>query len=285
MTANAILAAIPSPPSDAIDLGPLQLRAYGLAIAVGVLAAVWLARRRWASIGGDPGLVDQLAVRAVPAGLVGARLYHVVTDWRSYQGRWLEALEIWQGGLGIPGGLIGGIVVGVVFLRRRGIDVATFADAAVPGIPLAQAIGRLGNWFNQELYGRPTDLPWALEIDPDHRPAATPEAVTFHPTFLYEALWNLGLLVVLLVLSRSGRHARGQLLWIYVAGYGLGRFVVETLRSDPASLVLGVRVNLWTSAAAVVGGAFMAWRSSRDATSMDTPPEVQQAPTSGVAGH
>jgi prolipoprotein diacylglyceryl transferase len=213
--------------------------------------------------GGDAELVDQMALRAVPAGLIGARLYHVVTDWRSYSGRWPDVIKVWEGGLGIPGGLVAGIVVALIYLRRQRVDWASFADAVVPAIPLAQAIGRLGTWFNQELYGRPTHLPWGLEIDPDHRPAAFAEVATFHPTFLYEALWNLGLVVILVVFDRRIRHAPGEVLWIYVAGYGLGRLWIESLRIDSASLVLGVRVNIFVALSAVIVGVAMAFRTRR----------------------
>ncbi len=259
----SFLAVIPSPDSGSLALGPLELRAYGLMIAIGVIAAVLMARRRWAAVGGDPDLVDAMALRAVPAGLLGARAYHVLTDWKAYDGRWLDALKIWEGGLGIPGGLVAGMVVAVIYLRRQGIDIPRFADAAIPGIPLAQAIGRLGNWFNQELFGRPTDLPWALAIDADKRPEAYAAEPTFHPTFLYEGLWNLGLMAVLLWYDRRGRHAPGELLWIYVAGYGLGRLAVESLRIDQASLLAGVRVNIWTASAAVIVGVIMAVRTRR----------------------
>ena len=262
---SSLFAVLPSPDSGSLALGPLQLRAYGLMIALGVIAAVLMARRRWAAVGGDPELVDAMALRAVPAGLVGARLYHVLTDWRAYEGRWLDAVKIWEGGLGIPGGLIAGMVVAVIYLRRDGVDIPRFADAAIPGIPLAQAIGRLGNWFNQELFGRPTDLPWALAIDADKRPEAYAAEPTFHPTFLYEGIWNLCLMVALLWYDRRGRHAPGELLWIYVAGYGLGRLAVESLRIDQASLLAGVRVNIWTSGAAVVLGIVMTVRTRRKA--------------------
>ena len=254
------LGSIPSPSSSTLPIGPLELRAYGLMIALGVLAAVALARRRWAQVGGDPSLVDAMAIRAVPAGLIGARLYHVLTDWQRFQGRWWHVFAVWEGGLGIPGGLLAGCAVGALYVRRQSVDITRFADAVIPAVPLAQAVGRLGNWFNQELFGRPTDLPWGLEIDAAHRPERYLEAATFHPTFLYEALWNLGLMAFLLWRSRRGRPAPGELLWAYVAGYGLGRLAVESLRIDPASQVFGLRINLWVAAAAVVFGTVMVVR-------------------------
>ncbi len=265
MSLIGLLASIPSPGSKAIEIGPLSLRAYGLMIALGVLAAVELGRRRFAAKGLDPDGVSAIALWAVPAGLVGARLYHVVTDWKRFQGDWWSAFAVWQGGLGVPGGILLGSLVGVWVAKRRGIDLGLAADALAPAIPLAQAIGRLGNWFNQEVFGRPTDLPWGLEIEPQYRPDRYLDSPTFHPTFAYEALWNLALVVVLLWLDRRGVVRRGRLFAVYVLGYGLGRFWVESLRSDAASLVFGVRVNLWTSGLLVIGGlAWLLWPSGGD---------------------
>ncbi len=249
-----MLAALPSPSFNSIDLGPFELRFYGVAIALGVLLAVALASSRWERRGGDPRDVSAVALWAVPAGLLGARLYHVITDWRRFEGRRIETLYVWQGGLGIPGGLIVGVLVGYVVARRRGLPVLDLMDAVAPALPLAQAIGRLGNWFNQELFGRPTGLPWGLEIDPENRPVGYRGVETFHPTFLYEAIWNLALMTVLLVLDRRRALRPGSLFWCYVAGYGLGRLWVESLRIDPASELLGLRVNIWTSLLAMVGG-------------------------------
>jgi prolipoprotein diacylglyceryl transferase len=232
----------------------MQLRAYGLMIALGVFAAVWLAQRRHAARGGDPEDFTYIAMRAVPAGLIGSRLYHVITDWRSFEGRWEDTVKIWQGGLGIPGGLIAGILVGVWAANRRGLSTPYTLDIAAPALPLAQAIGRVGNWFNQELFGRPTDLPWALKIDADNRPPGYEQYTTFHPTFLYELLWNLALCAFLLWLDRKHVVRRGRLIAVYVLGYGIGRFWVELLRIDYASRILGVRVNVWVSLIAVASG-------------------------------
>ena len=248
----SLLAAIPSPPDNAIDLGPLELRAYGLMIALGVLVAVWIAQRRWAATGGDPGDISAIAVWAVPAGMVGARLYHVITDFHRFQGRWWHAFAIWEGGLGIPGGIAAGVICGVVVARRRGMAVPVLLDAAAPAIPVAQAVGRLGNWFNQELYGRPTDVPWALRIDVEHRPAGMDDVATYHPTFLYEALWNLALAALLVSIGRRRTVRPGQLFTGYIAGYAAGRLWVEALRIDPATEVLGLRVNLWVSLVVLV---------------------------------
>ena len=253
-----MLASIPSPSDNAIHLGPLQLRAYGLAIALGVLASVAIAQRRWARRGGDPADISGLAVWSVIAGVIGARAYHVATDWRRFEGRWLHAFAIWEGGLGIPGGLLAGVLTGVWLAKRRGMNVPTLLDVVAPALPVAQAIGRLGNWFNQELFGRPTDLPWGLEIDPEHRPSRYATATTFHPTFLYEALWNLALAGALVLYERRRPEGRpGRLFALYVGGYALGRMWVESLRADPATHLFGVRVNIWTSVVAFVAAA--AW--------------------------
>ena len=242
---------IPSPSSNEIVLGPLHLRAYGLMIALGVLAAVELARRRWAARGHDPDEISGMALWAVPAGLVGSRLYHVMTDYQRFEGHWLNAFKVWEGGLGIPGGIIAGAGVGLLYAKRKNMPLGEFADACVPGLPLAQAIGRLGNWFNQELFGGPTKLPWGLEIDLVHRPDRYVTSATFHPTFLYEALWNLALLGVLLLIDRRRVLRPGRLFWVYLGGYFTGRLWVEAMRIDPASLILGIRVNIWMSIFAI----------------------------------
>lgn len=273
------IASIPSPPRNGLSLGPLELRAYGVMIALGVLAAVWLSRRRWEARGGDPDQISRIALWAVPAGLVGARLYHVITDWKKFQSAgWLEVFAIWNGGLGIPGGMAAGIVVGVWMARRQHMNQGEVIAAVVPGLPLAQAIGRLGNWFNQELFGSPTDLPWGLEIDEAHRPVQYLDVETFHPTFLYEAVWNLllcGLLVVIdrrrvrravpaLVTDPRRVSRPDSLLAVYTLGYGLGRLWIEAVRIDPASLLLGVRVNIWMSLVLIVASAlYLLWLRGR----------------------
>ncbi len=251
MFQSQVVAAIPSPSSSSIDIGPLSLNFYGLCIGIGVLAAVYIGQRRWAARGGDPEDIGYIATWAVPAGLIGSRVYHVITDWRPIE----DWLKVWEGGLGIPGGLIAGIGVGVWAARRRGIDLLEATDAVIPGIPVAQAIGRFGNWFNQEIFGGPTDLPWAVEIDEQHRPVEYADQATFHPAFLYEALWNLALAAFLVWIDRRGVLRKGMILPLYVAGYGIGRFLVEAVRIDPATLILGIRVNHWVSGIAVVAGA------------------------------
>jgi prolipoprotein diacylglyceryl transferase len=273
-----IFLSIPSPGDNAIGVGPLELRAYGLAIAIGVVVAGAIASRRWAARGGNGDDIAALAVWAVPAGLVGARLYHVITDWHRFEGRWWHAPAVWEGGLGIPGGLVAGVLVGVWVAHRRGLPVATLLDVVAPAIPVAQAIGRLGNWFNQELFGGPTGLPWGLEIDAAHRPAGYEAVATFHPTFLYEAAWNLALAAVLVAIERRWHPRPGHLFAGYVAGYAAGRFWVESLRVDPATELWGVRVNLWVSGATLL--VVLAWfvalrvRGSRDAGAEQRAPEA-----------
>jgi prolipoprotein diacylglyceryl transferase len=270
-----LLAAIPAPPGNRLELGPLTFRYYGLAIAFGVLVAVVIGRRRWAARGGDPDDVSAIATWAVPAGLVGARAYHVLTDHHRFDGRWVHVLFVWEGGLGIPGGILAGVLTGIWVAHRRGLPVLDLLDVVGPAIPVAQAIGRLGNWFNQELFGRPTSLPWGLHVDPRFRPSRYASVSTFHPTFLYEALWNLGLVALLLLLERRGVLRRGQAFFLYVAGYGLGRLWVEALRIDEATHVWGVRVNIWVALLILATGvAGLVWTGRRPA------PEAAPAETS-----
>lgn len=243
-----LLASIPSPSSDAIHLGPLQLRAYGLMIALGVVAAVWLGGRRFEEKGiGTRDDVSYIALWGVPAGIIGARLYHVVTDWQRFQDHPLDAVKIWEGGLGIWGGIALGTLAGVWAAKRRGIPILPGMDALAPAIALAQSIGRWGNWWNQELFGRPTDLPWGLEISPDRRPAGYEQDATFHPAFLYESLWNLALCFFLVWLDRRKVLRPGRIFVAYVAGYTFMRFWIERIRIDPANTIAGFRVNEWVS--------------------------------------
>jgi len=261
-----IVASLPSPPFQDLGIGPLSFRMYGLAIALAVIAGVAIARRRFAARGGDPEDVVTLAIVAVPAGLVGARLYHVITDFgdKYSDGRWWpDAFFVWQGGLGIPGAVLGGAIAVIIACRVMGIDWRQAGDAAAPAIPVAQAIGRLGNWFNQELFGRPTDLPWGLEIDAVNRPDGFEADPTFHPTFLYEGLWNLALAGLIIYAGRKIVLRPGRWFAVYVVGYGIGRLWVESLRIDFATTVLGFRVNTWISLLAIGGGlVWLFWRGS-----------------------
>ena len=258
------LAYLPSPDRGVWMLGPVPIRAYALCIIAGIVVAVLWGERRFVARGGEPGTVTDVAVFAVPFGLVGGRLYHVLTDWQTYfgpGGNPVDALRIWNGGLGIWGAIALGAVGAWIGCRRRGVPLPFFADAVAPGIVTAQAIGRLGNWFNQELYGGPTTLPWGLEIyrrvDPaTGRPDAlngvavdpTPIAIV-HPTFLYELLWNLAVAALVVWADRRFRLGHGRAFAVYVAGYTLGRFFIELMRTDPATRVFGdIRINVVVSA-------------------------------------
>jgi len=240
---------IPSPSSNSISIGPLELRAYGIAIAFGVIAAVWLAQKRFEKRGHDPEIIASMAMWVVPAGVIGARIYHVVTDNQRFRGNWFEAVKIWEGGLGIWGGVAAGVLTGVWLAKRRGWDIPDLLDAIAPAVPIAQAVGRIGNWFNQELFGGPTSLPWGLEIDERFRPSQYANEPLFHPTFLYEALWNLGVAAIIIwVVPRVlPQLKRGLQFGVYVVLYTLGRVWIELLRVDKATEVFGVRVNVWTS--------------------------------------
>lgn len=244
---SPLIAAIPSPGFNTVAIGPLTLRLYGLCIAIGVIAAVAISSKRWEARGGNPDDIGTIALWAVPAGVIGARMYHVATDWKTYSGNWGQAFNITRGGLGIPGGIILGVLVGIIVVKRKGLPVPPLLDVVAPAIPVAQAIGRLGNWFNQELYGRPTNLPWGLKIDLANRPIGYEQFTTFHPTFLYEALWSLGVAGLLVLIDRTRKLRPGELFAAYVLGYSIGRFWVEGLRIDHASLIWGVRVNTWMS--------------------------------------
>jgi prolipoprotein diacylglyceryl transferase len=249
----SVVASIPSPSSGALSIGPLSIHAYGLMIALGVVAAVWLTGRRLEAMGvGTRDDASSMAVWGVIAGVIGARLYHVATDWSLFSHDLARIPQIWRGGLGIPGGILLGALGGIWGYRRRGIAAGVGLTAAAPALPLAQAIGRWGNWWNQELFGKPTTLPWALRISDDKIPPQFAPGTTFHPTFLYESLWNFALCGVLLLIDRRFRLRPGRLLAVYVVGYAIGRFWVEGLRIDAAKTGGGLRLNQWT--AIVAGG-------------------------------
>ena len=268
MSAMSVMAAmpagIPGPSSGVWYIGPIPVRAYALCILTGVFVAVWWSDRRYRARGGRPEVVLDVAIVAVPAGIVGARLYHVLSspdDYFGPNGDLSRIPQTWLGGLGIWGGIAGGALAGVLLLRHRGLRIAPLADAVAPALLVAQAIGRLGNWFNQELYGAPTTLPWGLQIDDAHLPAgsAYPPGTLFHPTFLYEALWNLVGAALLVWIGRRMRARSGvtggRLLWAYLMIYTAGRVWIEMLRIDEAETVLGLRLNVWTSIVIFLVGA------------------------------
>ncbi len=239
---------IPAPGANALELGPLKFNLYGGLIAAGGIAGGVLALRHLKSTGMQTAGLGKVLLPAVAAGVVGARLYHVATDWDHYKDNLGDIPKIWEGGMAIYGGLMAGTAVGALLARRAGLPIAPLLDAAAIGLPLAQAVGRWGNYANQELFGRPTDLPWGLQVDPEHRPAEYRDRNSFHPTFLYESLWNAGLAVGTFALSKAwpGRPP-GMLFATYLGGYAIGRFAIEGLRTDPAHEVGGLRTNQWTS--------------------------------------
>ncbi|GAA4954026.1 prolipoprotein diacylglyceryl transferase [Yinghuangia aomiensis] len=266
------LAYIPSPSRGVIHLGPLPLRGYALCIIIGVVIAIWLGERRWAARGGRHGTVMDIAVWAVPFGLIGGRLYHVFTTPEPYFGKDgdpLQAFAIWKGGLGIWGAILLGGVGAWIACRRRGIPLPAMADAIAPGIVLAQAVGRWGNWFNQELYGKRTDLPWALKIDAAHSPDGV--AGTFHPTFLYESLWCIGVALLVLWADKRFTLGHGRAFALYVAAYTVGRFWFEYLRIDEAEHVLGMRLNNWTSILVFLGAVAYIVVSARKRPGREAP--------------
>ncbi len=243
-----LLASIPSPHSGTIDLGPLTIHMYGLMLLLAIAAAIWLTGVRWVARGGDWDLVLRVAVWGVAFGIVGARAYHDITSWNQVTDpKWKGIFAVWQGGLGVWGGIAIGGLAGAIVVRRSGARVRDFADAVAPGLLLAQAIGRWGNWFNQELYGKPTSLPWGLKIDTAHRQPGYEQYSTFHPTFLYEFLYDLIGVAVLLLLDRRVRFRPPALFSLYVSIYTFGRFFEELLRIDPAHHFAGLRLNAWVS--------------------------------------
>ena len=249
-----MLASIPAPPITELHLGPLRVTLFGIVVALALLAGVTVTRRRYQAAGGDPELVDRILLPAVLLGFVGARAGYVLTHTGRFAGRWLDVLAVWHGGLVLFGGLTVGSLTALWLIRRHRADLGAFAGAAAIGIPLAQALGRPADYFSQELFGTPSTLPWAVEIPERLRPAAYVDAATFHPAFLYEALWSLATVGVLLMLERRGILGRGRLLFGYFVAYGTGRFVLELIRTDTTFRLLGISRNGWIAAALLIGG-------------------------------
>jgi prolipoprotein diacylglyceryl transferase len=279
-----VLMSIPSPSQSVWHLGPLPIRGYALSIIAGIVAAIWIGERRWAARGGRSGEVSDVAVWAVPFGVVGGRLYHVITDHDLYFGAGkhpIDALYIWRGGLGIWGAIALGALGFVIGAKRRGIRLLPMLDACAPGVLIAHALGRWGNWFNQELFGKPTDLPWGLRISPENRPPGYESYPTFHPTFLYESLWCLLMFFVVVWADRRFQLGHGRVLALYVMAYTLGRGWIEMLRIDTVELnnVLGLRLNVWTSLVCFLVAAAYFFYAGRKGYTRETqvyldPPDV-----------
>ncbi len=274
-----LLGSIPSPHTSVVHLGPLQLHMYGLTLLVAILACIWLSGRRWIARGGDWDLVTRVAVWGVSFGVVGARAYHDVTSWNEVPSpKWQGIFEVWRGGLGIWGGVLFGTIAGAIVLRRSRVAVAPFMDVVAPGLLLAQGIGRIGNWWNQELYGKPTSLPWGLKIDTAHLPT-DPRYIgytTFHPTFLYELLWDLAGVALLLYVDRRFRIKAPGVFALYVSWYCFGRFFEELLRIDPAHHFFGLRLNAWVSIVVfVTSTAYFVWHQR---TASETAREPRRKP-------
>ncbi len=256
-----MIASIPSPHTGTIDLGPFVVHLYGLMLLLAIAAAVGLTGIRYLRRGGDWDLVLRVAVWGVAAGIVGARLYHDVTSWNEVPDpKWKGVFEVWKGGLGVWGGVLFGAIAGAIVVKRSGRSVREFADAVAPGLLLAQGIGRIGNWFNQELYGKPTDRPWGLEIDAQHRVSGYEAHSTFQPTFLYELIYDVSMVGLLLLIDWRFRIRAPALFALYVSLYTFGRFFEELLRIDPAHQFAGLRLNAWVSLVVFAcSTAFFVW--------------------------
>ncbi|WP_120336915.1 prolipoprotein diacylglyceryl transferase [Cryobacterium soli] len=268
---------IPSPEWSYFDLGPLRIHAYAICILIGIFAATALTSRRLTKRGGEPGVVLDIILWAVPLGIVGARIFHVLTHPNDYfydgANLW-DVFAVWKGGIAIFGALLGGAVGAYIGCRRSGIRFWSFADALAPGMLLAQAMGRLGNWFNHELFGLPTTLPWGLEIDPSNAayPVGLPAGTLFHPTFLYEIVWNLVGVAVILILERRFRLRWGSAFGVYLIWYGVGRSVFESIRVDPSEIFFGLRTNVWAALFAIVIGLAIILVQSRRHTGTELSP-------------
>ncbi|HZP28998.1 MAG TPA: prolipoprotein diacylglyceryl transferase [Acidimicrobiia bacterium] len=265
-----MVGSIPSPSNGTVHLGPLPIHVYGVLLAIGVVVAATLAERRWASWGRDRRELAAIWIPVVIAGVVGARLYHVATDYQLFEDNWGRVFQIWKGGLSIWGTVLGGGIAVYVMSRIRRLDFLRVSDAIAPGLLVAQALGRWGNYFNQELFGKPTTLPWGLEIDPAHRPAGYTQYATFQPTFLYESLYCLAALALLLWAERRFRLHRGQVFALYVVVYTFGRFWFEMLRIDPAHHVAGLRINDWVSIGVFIAGfVYFMWLGKNEVTAAE----------------
>ena len=270
----------PSPSNGVVDIGPLHIHMYGLMLLLAIAACILLTGYRWTRLGGDWDLVLRVAVWGVAVGIVGARLYHDLTSWNEVPNEWWGPFAVWQGGLGVWGGIFFGCLAGAIVIRRSGQSVRLFADAVAPGLLIAQGVGRLGNWFNQELFGKPTDLPWGLKISADHRPPQYALSETFHPTFLYELIYDLAMAGVLILIGNRFRIRPPGLFALYVAFYTFGRTLEELLRVDPSHHFAGERLNFWVSLVVflVASGFFIWWQFIRKEGDTDRPAVRKRKP-------
>jgi len=254
-----LLASIPSPSFNDFHIGPVRVTFYGIFIMTGVVVAWLVLRNRFVARGGDPEVAERIIIRVVILGFLGARLAYVSTHLSRFEGEWWKVIAIWEGGLALYGGLTVGAIVMYVYTRKWGASFPDFLDSVAPAVPLAQALGRFGNYFNQELFGTPTDLPWGLEIAPQFRPPEYAGFETFHPTFLYESLWNVGLAFFIMWIGKRQPSLRGRLIGVYFLGYGLIRFVMELIRTDTTFRFLGLSRNGWVSIGVMILGALVLW--------------------------
>lgn len=281
MTAPPVLASIPAAPITELHLGPVRVTLFGLTVALAILAGSSVLQRRYRAAGGDPDLVDRVLLPAIAAGFVGARLGYILTHTGRYEGRWWSVFAVWEGGLALFGGLTIGTLTAIALVRRFDGDLGVFAGAAAIAIPLAQALGRPADYFSQELYGTPSTLPWAVEVPPAFRPEGYADALTFHPAFFYESLWSLATVAVLLLLERRGVLVRGRLFLGYLLAYGIGRFLLEQLRTDTTFRILGLSRNGWIATALVVGATIALVRTRRAHSSSPTRTEQTVASVPG----
>lgn len=254
-----LLASIPSPPINDFHVGPLRVTFYGIFVMTGVVVAWLVTRNRWVARGGDPDVAERIVIRVVLFGFLGARIAYVSTHLDRFQGEWWKVIAIWEGGIAIYGGLTAGAIVMYLYTKKWGVSFPDFLDSVAPAVPFAQAIGRWGNYFNQELFGTPTDLPWGLEIAPEFRPPEYAEFETFHPTFLYESLLNAGLAFFIIWVGNRFPSMRGRLVGVYFLGYGLIRFLMELIRTDTTFRFIGLSRNGWVSVGVMILGAIMIW--------------------------
>lgn len=270
---------IPSPSISTLSIGPLTIHLYALCIITGIAVAIWIGRRRYSNLGGNPDDVSEVAIWAVPFGIIGGRIYHVISSPQKYfgeNGNPADALRIWQGGLGIWGAIFLGAVGAYIYFKthKTTLSFAKLLDSLAPGVIIAQAIGRIGNYFNQEVFGKPTNLPWAIEIEAKNRPNGYEAITTFHPTFLYELLWCLFIAFLLIKLPgflKSVARNSGDIFALYIAGYTAGRFWIEALRIDEANYILGLRLNIWVSIVVFTLAVIYLYRSNRGGNTSDKP--------------